>query len=206
MHLHRIVAQILLILSILNSVLAAPVVRVREIPGTRGAVAVRVPAEGVVSVLVKRPETSAGPSPGQPEPHSTTSPEHSGPLTTTNPEHPGPHSTRPPESAEIFHDALPEPEEVYHDALPEPEEVYHDALPEPEEVYHDALPEPEEVYHDAPSEFRPPATPSNAAWRQKILTPEKIKALKGVGIAGFATLIYIGLLLPPLTNRGDKDR
>jgi hypothetical protein len=54
MHLRKIVARTLLILSILNSVPAAPVVRVREIPGARGAVAVRAPAEGVVAVLEKR--------------------------------------------------------------------------------------------------------------------------------------------------------
>ena len=51
MHRHKIVAQILLILFILNSVLAAPIVRVREIPGARGTVAVRVPAEGVVAAV-----------------------------------------------------------------------------------------------------------------------------------------------------------
>jgi hypothetical protein len=51
MHRHKTVAQILLILSIFSSVLAAPVLRVREMPG---AVAVRVPAEGAVAVLEKR--------------------------------------------------------------------------------------------------------------------------------------------------------
>jgi hypothetical protein len=166
MHRHKIVAQILLILSILNFVLAAPIVRVREIPGARGAVAVRVPAEGVVAVLEKRPwapqpGTSGGPGPEQPEPQSTTSPEH------------------------------PETEKVYHDASPGP--------PGP--------PETEEVYHDASSEeLKPPETSSKAAWKQKIFTPEKIKAIKYVGIAGILTTAYLGLLLPTISNNDGQDR
>jgi hypothetical protein len=104
MHRHQIVAQILLILSILNSALAAPVVlSVQEMPGKRSFVAVRVPTEGVVAVLEKRPfdpewETPAKPSPGsseiQPssEPSSEiseikSSPENSEFQTTTSPEH-----------------------------------------------------------------------------------------------------------------------
>ncbi|KAN0113874.1 hypothetical protein V8E52_007346 [Russula decolorans] len=154
MHLHKIVAQILLILSILNSVLAAPVVRVREIPRARGAVAVRVPAEGVVSVLEKRPYlpqwlqwwgASAAPSPEQPQ-------------STANHEHPESQSTQPPE--------LTETEEVYHDASEGP--------------------------------------PSNAAWRQKIMTPGKIKAAKYVGITSLLTAAYLSLLLPKLTNNNGE--
>jgi hypothetical protein len=88
MHRYQIVAQILLVLSILNSALAAPaVLSVREVPVERGVVAVRVPAEGVVAVLQKRPfepewETSQGPSP------STTSPEQPKPQLPAPPKKP----------------------------------------------------------------------------------------------------------------------
>lgn len=208
MHQHKIVAQILLILSILNSALAAPVVGVREIPGARGAVAVRVPAEGVVAVLEKRllenqQESSAGPSS----------------------EHPEPQSTRPPEPTETYHDSSSElgpseptqTEQVYHDASSEElkppeatqtEPVYHDASSEElgppeatqtEQVYHDAS--PEQVHHDASSEeLNSPET-----WKQKILTPETIKAAKYVGAAALLATAYLGLLLP-LTDNDSKDK
>jgi hypothetical protein len=61
MHRHRMVAQILLIIPIINSGLAAPAVSVREIQEARRALAVPVPAEGVVAVLQKR-------NPEQPNP------------------------------------------------------------------------------------------------------------------------------------------
>lgn len=55
MHQHKTVAQILLIISILNSVLAAPAVSARETYEIRNAMAARAPAEGAVVVLSKRP-------------------------------------------------------------------------------------------------------------------------------------------------------
>jgi len=102
MHRHKIVAQILLTLSIFNSVLAATVVTAREIPGAVGAVAVRRPAEGVVAVLEKRPNEI--------EPYTSVtstglSPEHPGSLPTTGSEHSGPQSMRPPVPEEVFYDA-----------------------------------------------------------------------------------------------------
>ena len=164
MHRHKILVQILLILSILNSVLAAPVVRVGEIPGAPGAVAVRVPAEGVVAVLEKRPFWGLWGEPGS--------------------EHPETQSTGPPE---------PTGTEVHHDAPLE--------LGPPET-------EPEEVFHDAsskelkPSGTLPIAAWKIAAWKQKMLTPENIKALKYAGTAGLIGTAYLGLLLPTIS----KDR
>ena len=113
MHRHKIVAQILLTLSIFNSVLAATVVTAREIPGAVGAVAVRRPAEGVVAVLEKRPNeiepytsvTSTGLSPEHPGSLPTTGSEHSGPLSTQSHGHSGPQSMRPPVPEEVFYDA-----------------------------------------------------------------------------------------------------
>lgn len=103
MHQHQIVAQILLIFSILNSALAAPaVLSVREMRGERSVVAVRVPTEGVVAVLEKRPfdpewETSEGSSRSSPETSETQStiPETSE-TQSTSPEQPKPQPTRPP--------------------------------------------------------------------------------------------------------------
>lgn len=155
MHQYKIVAQILLILSILNSVLAAPIVRVREMPEARGAVAVRAPAEGVVAVLVKRPSeepgTSAGSSPG---PQSTV--EHPQLRPETNPEHSEP---------------------VYYDTSSE--EL---GPPEPDR-----------------------ARPSNAAWRQKIMTPEKIKATKYAGVVGLLSAAYLSLLITEITHGNGQD-
>lgn len=104
--------------------LAAPAVSAREILEARRAVAVRVPAEGVVAVLQKRPypaqtvtstNDASGPSPEYPEPQSAKTP---GPL-----------------QPEEYHDASPELEP------PQPEEAYHDASsselkPPPEEEHH----------------------------------------------------------------------
>ena len=101
MYQRRILAQILLILSILNSVLAAPIVHVREMPKACGALAAQVGREGMAAVLEKRPfnpawETLAGSSTGQPEIQPDTqagpSTEHSGAQressAAVNPEHP----------------------------------------------------------------------------------------------------------------------
>ena len=135
MHLHKIIFQIMLILSILNSVLAAPAVSVREMHEARRALAVRENPPGTMT------DNAMEPSPDQSGPHST------------NP--PGPH-------------------------------------------------EPE-VYHGAPEEFIPPASapikPPQTQWqRQKIMTPEKIKAIKYVGLAGLATSAYLSLLIPEITR------
>lgn len=185
MHPHKIIAQILLILSILNSVLAAPIFRVREIPGARDVVAARVPAEGVVAVLEKRPfndpqpGTSPGPSPEQPQ--STTDPEHLSPSpSTTDPEHP-----EQPQSA-----TNPEHPESHSTQPPEPTE-------------------PEEVYHDASSEELGPPEPSRRPSKTvsipKIMTPGKIKAVKYVGIASILTAAYLSLLAPTLANEDNNS-
>ena len=188
MHRHRILVHILLTLSILNSVLAAPAVSVREIHEARGvmvrsAMAARVPAEGGVAVLQKRPYEEPS---SQPVPQTGTS--------GLSPEH-------PPE--EIYHDALPNPPEN-HDALPNPAES-HGALPNPPES-HGALPNPPENHDTSPNPpepEQPPKQPSKWQWKEvyeKTMTPEKIKALKYVGLAGLVTTAYLGLLIPTITK------
>jgi hypothetical protein len=226
MHQHKIVVQILLMLTVLNSVLAAPVVHVREIPKARGAVAVRVPAEGMTAVLKKRPYvpptepgTSAGPSPGNPEPQltspentgpqSATLPGNAGPQSTTNPEHTGPQPTNPEHTG-------PQPTSPEHTApqseiLPEhpgPQSGYppdHSGLLAMTDEYSGSQRTTGEIQHYASSSVLDapqarPARVSNAAWRQKILTPEKIKATKYAAGAALLTSAYLGLLLPEIFN------
>jgi hypothetical protein len=153
MHQHKIVAQILLILTILNSVLAAPILRVREMPEARGAVAVRAPAEGVVAVLVKRP------------------------------------SEEPPESV----GSSPGPQLTAASGHPQQPAT-----------------DPEETYHDASSEDLGPPEPnrpvsSNAAWRQKIMTPEKIKATKYAAAVALLTTAYLSLLVPEIDHGNSQS-
>jgi hypothetical protein len=226
MHQHKIVAQILLMLTVLNSVLAAPVVHVREIPKERGTVAVRVPAEGMATVLEKRPYvpptepgTSAGPSPGSPEPQltspentgpqSATLPENAGPQSTTNPEHTGPQSTSP-EHTTPQSEILPEhpgPQSEFssdHSGLLAMTDEY--SGPQTGEIPN-GEPHTWEIQHYASPSLRepPPARLSFAAWRQKILTPERIKATKYAGGGALLTAAYLGLLLPEIFHNKDSQ-
>jgi len=108
MHLHKIVAQILLTLSILNSVLAAPAVSVRQMHDARGAVPVRVPAEGVVALEKRLFEPSFGEAIhnffSSPQPKPQPSP--------AGPDHPQQEGAAPEpkpksEPGEVFYDAQP---------------------------------------------------------------------------------------------------
>jgi hypothetical protein len=180
MHRHKIVAQILLILSVLNSVLAAPAVSVREMHEARRALAVRVPAEGAVAVLQKRPY----PLPPPPSPESESN------AFGQSPEHPLP-PLPPPESESNALGQSPEHQ------LPPPPPPESNALGHSPEH-----PVPQEDYHDASTVLKPQAGSSRpSAWKpEKIMTPEKIKAVKYVGIAGLATIAYMSLLFPEIFN------
>ena len=213
MHQHKIVTRILLILTILNSVPAAPVIQLREIPKTRGALAVRAPAEGVVAVLEKRPfvpvvepEISVGSSPDHTGPlspmtypenyghQSTTNGGHTGPLSATNPENPGSQDSQPTTNAEHTGAQSTNPENTGSQPTAN---AGHTGPPSTETGG---------VDHGAPSQGpRPPARVSNAAWRQKILTPEKIKAIKYIGGVALAAAAYLGLLLPEISNGEGQD-
>jgi hypothetical protein len=187
MHRQKAVAQILLILSILHSVLAAPIL-IREMPGARGAVAVRVPAEGVVAKLEKRPfeplqqtGSTPGSQPGtstaHPSPRTGTDPYKgfdwegwmnghnpgSQPGTSTGPT-PGHSGTQSVASSEESGPLKPQPK------------------PQPQR-----------------------AVSSNAVWKQKIMTPEKIKAAKYFGAAGLLTAAYMSLLFPEIMHNDGKD-
>ena len=167
MHLHKTVAQFLLILSILYSALAAPAIKVREMRDARDAVVARVPAEGVAAVLEERLFIPREDPPGTSE--STT-------------DAPGSRPPSPPET--------PRPQTAEH--------------PEPHSTNR---PAPEEIFHDSSSDSFPltkepgkpgNGAPSNAVWRQKILTPEKLKAMKHIGGAGLLTAAYLSLLIPTI--------
>jgi len=183
MHLHKTVAQFLLILSILYSALAAPAIKVREMRDARDAVVARVPAEGVAAVLEERLFIPREDPPGTSE--STTDAPGSRP--------PSPPETPRPQTAEH-----PEPQSTNH---PEPHSTNH---PEPHSTNR---PAPEEIFHDSSSDSFPltkepgkpgNGAPSNAVWRQKILTPEKLKAMKHIGGAGLLTAAYLSLLIPTI--------
>ena len=231
MHQHKIVTRILLILTILNSVPAAPVIQLREIPKTRGALAVRVPAEGVVAVLEKRPfvpvvepEISVGSSPDHTGPlspmtypvnygpQSTTNAEHTGPLSTTSPENPGSQPTTNAEhtGAQSMNPESPgsqPPTNAGHTGAQSTNAENPGSQPTTN-AEHTGPPSTETggVDHGAPSQGpRPPPRVSNAAWRQKILTPEKIKAVKYVGGVALLATAYLGLLLPEISNGDGQD-
>lgn len=221
MHQHKIVARILLMLAVLNSVLAAPVVYVREIPKARGAVAVRVPAEGMAAVLQKRPYeqgTSTGPNPGNPEPQSPP-PENSGPQSTTSLGHTGPQLATPPENSGSQSATSPghtgpqsdippehtvpqsEIQPVHSGPQPLTSAEHSGLLAMTDEYSGSQRIDPGGVQHYASSSLRdPPPRVSNAAWRQKIMTPEKIKATKWIGGAFLLTSAYLSLLLPEIFN------
>jgi hypothetical protein len=94
MHLHKIVAQILLTLSILNSVLAAPAVSVRQMHESRGAVEVRVPAEE--PRFIESIHNYFFPPQPKPQP------------SPAGPGHPQQEGAAPkPEPKEVFYDAQP---------------------------------------------------------------------------------------------------
>ncbi|KAF8487746.1 hypothetical protein F5888DRAFT_1893787 [Russula emetica] len=197
MHHHKIVAQILLILTILNSVLAAPI---GKIPQARGAVAVRVPAEGVVLVKRPQPATSEGPNT---ETQSMTSPQN--------------HEV-PPET--------PETEETYYDASSEElgppapnqaassEEVRPPASNQAASSEELGPPAPnqaassEEVRPPAPNqaaseeEVRPPA-PNQAASEEEVRPPAPNQAASEEEVRPLAPNQAASeeVLRPPVTNQ-----
>jgi hypothetical protein len=228
MHQHKIVAQILLILTILNSVPAAPVLPLQEIPKARGAVAVRVPAEGVVAVLEKRPfvplyepEISVGSSPDHTGPLSMTYPEISGPQSTTNPEHTGPQSTNPenPEAQSTTNHEISGPQSTSNPGPqstnpenPEAQSTTNHENPGPQSTTNPEHTGPQstetgEVHDGASSQESKPPEPvsSEAAWRQKILTPENIKVIKYIGGSGLLVSAYLALLYPDITHGDGQD-
>jgi hypothetical protein len=199
MHRQKAVAQILLILSILNSVLAAPIL-IREMPGARGAVAVRVPAEGVVAVLEKQPfepRQQTGSTPGS-QPGTSTA--HPSPQTGTdpykefdweswmnghNPESQPGTSTGPTPGHSGTQSSTSTGPSSGTPSVASSEEL---GPPKPQ-----PKPQPQR------------AVSSNAAWKQKIMTPGKIKATKYVAVAGLLTAAYMGLLFPDIIHNDDKD-
>ena len=168
MHRQKILAQILLMLSILNSVLAAPAVSARGIHEARRALAVRVPsAERVEDVLQKRPEQELD-------------------------------TLRTNVVARLILEELPQEDPHLQYSRPQqsaiqPLSAYEQSgirpTPPPE-------PKPAEVSSGVPSK----APSSIPAWKEKIMTPQKIKALGFVGLAGLATSAYLSLLLPEIFN------
>jgi hypothetical protein len=193
MHRQRILAQILLMLSILNSVLAAPAVSARGIHEARRALAVRVPS--AERVLQKRPEQGLDTLPTNVATTTVLDPipeEHNSEISTSGPNsqhfnseisNSGPNSqhTNPEITEEDPHLQHSQPLSANEHSGIQP-------IPPPE-------PKPAEVSSAVPSK-----APSMAAWKEKIITPQKIKALKIVGLAGLATSAYLSLLLPEIFN------
>ncbi|KAI0281701.1 hypothetical protein BGY98DRAFT_958539 [Russula aff. rugulosa BPL654] len=192
MHRQRILAQILLMLSILNSVLAAPAISAREVHEARRALAVRVPsAERVVAVLQKRPEQGLDTLPTNVATTTVLDPipeEHNSEISTSGPNsqhfnseisNSGPNSQHT--NPEIIEE---DPHLQYSQPLSGIQPI-----PPPE-------PKPAEVSSAVPSK----APSSIPAWKENIITPQKIKALKIVSLAGLATSAYLSLLLPEIFN------
>jgi hypothetical protein len=190
MHRQKTVAQILLILSILNSVLAAPIV-IRGMPGARGAVAVRDPGGGVVG-------TSTGSTP-EPQPNKGFDWES---WIKGHPRDPykdfnweswskGVTSTQPTSTGSSPGHSSSETQSVASSKeIPQPETqsvASSKEIPQPK-------PQPQSA---APSKA--------AAWKQKIMTPGKIKATKYVAAAGLLTAAYMGLLFPEIIHKDGKD-
>jgi hypothetical protein len=203
MHRQKTVAQILLILSILNSVLAAPTV-IRGMPGAHDTVAVRGPGGGVVG-------TSTGSTP-EPQPNEGFDWESwmkghprdpykdfnweswSKGVTSTQPTSTGssPQAGHSETQSVASSKEIPQPETqsvASSKGIPQPETqsvASSKGIPQPE-------PQPQS------------AAPSKAAWKQKMLTPEKIKATKYVGAAGLLLVASMGFLLPDIIHNDYKD-
>lgn len=172
MHRQKILAQILLMLSILNSVLAAPAVSARGIHEARRALAVRVPsAERVEDVLQKRPEQEL----------DTLRTNVVARLILEELPEEDPHLQYQPQHSPI------QPLSAYEQSGIRP-------TPPPE-------PKPAEVSSGVPSK----APSSIPVWKEKIMTPQKVKALGIIGVAGLATSAYLSLLLPEIFNAQSQN-
>jgi hypothetical protein len=196
MHQHKIVAQVLLILTILNSVLAAPIVRVREMPKAPGAVAVQVESQSPPNP--ENPETQSTTGPGSPEPQSQTSPEISETQSPTGPEISETQSPTGPENPEPQLPTSPEHSEtqsMMDPVNPEPQSLTN---PKPSgtkmspwtysgdkgyEMTLDKLSD----HSSTSTEGQPPPSPE----RPKVLmTPAEIKATKiAAGVSLFAAAV-----------------
>jgi hypothetical protein len=226
MHRHKTVAQILLILSIFSSVLAAPVLRVREMPG---AVAVRVPAEGAVAVLEKRidwpwsskkkpqPSTDANLPPLidlSPESEQTTN----GPKTpkTPQPDHPplidltSDYSDTETGSGSQLpngHSSGSQPTMSNGHAFTPSTSA--SSSPEHLQTEPQASAPTSPEHSGSQSTTTPPkpvpvdnAPPKTTSSKPKIMTPEKIKATKYAAVVGLVSAAYLSLLEPEIIHGG----